>query len=240
MGTPPISWAEVAPGSVLMGSDDRSILFGGIGPRHEVSIGYRYKISMEPLEPNDAEDILNSQVAEIASESEWELAYSMGLISGGDGNSVEALADLSENYWGKACDGRPIVKKGSRNGIIRVWKSGKPTPSMMPIEKIQSSENSIKFRLVVRELTEWPNSPLLLPKRRDNSRIFREEAIISIFFGIIPSFAWAFFNASPTYISEGWLNLLFGGIFFGLFTGIFWRPRQPTWYVESGEMVRRP
>ena len=239
MGIPPVSWAEVSPGSVLMGSDDRSVLFGGIGPRHEVSIGYRYKISMEPVRPKDAEEILNSMVADIASESEWELAYSMGLISGGEGDPVEALADSTDDYWGKACDGRPIVKKGSRTRIIRVWSSGKATPSIMSKDKLPSSENSIKLRLVVRDSTEWPINPPLLPKRRDNSRIFREEAIISILFGIIPSFAWAFFNASPTYIAEGWFNLVFGGVFFGLFTGIFWRPRQPTWHVESGEMVQR-
>ena len=33
-----IEWADVKPGMVVMGSADRSILFGGIGPRHEVSI----------------------------------------------------------------------------------------------------------------------------------------------------------------------------------------------------------
>ena len=35
---PQISWVSVEPGSVMVGSDDRTILFGGMGPRHEVAI----------------------------------------------------------------------------------------------------------------------------------------------------------------------------------------------------------
>ena len=45
-----IPWVSVEPGSVLVGSDDRSILFGGIGPRHEVNIDYSFRISERPLD----------------------------------------------------------------------------------------------------------------------------------------------------------------------------------------------
>ncbi len=71
----PVSWVEVEPGSVLVGSDNRAIIFGGIGPRHEVSIGYRFRISAEPIEPSVAEDLIKYSWAEVASESEWELAH---------------------------------------------------------------------------------------------------------------------------------------------------------------------
>ena len=46
--------------------------------------------------------------------------------------------------------------------------------------------------------------------------------------------AWALFNASPGYIAEGWLNLVLGGVFLGLSTGIFWRPRTPTFKEVDG------
>tara|TARA_Y100001960_G_C14357988_1_gene672876 strand:- start:334 stop:594 length:261 start_codon:yes stop_codon:yes gene_type:complete len=75
-----------------------------------------------------------------------------------------------------------------------------------------------------------------MPENPGNSRLFKEEALICLFAGILPSFFWAFFNASPDYIRNGWLNLIIGGVFFGLLTIVFWRPRQPTWYLVSGEM----
>jgi hypothetical protein len=75
--------------------------------------------------------------------------------------------------------------------------------------------------------SEWS---LAMP---DKYRLLSEELIISLIFGIIPSFIWASFNASPGYISEGWLNLIFGGLFIGVFTIIFWRPRTKTWTVDQ-------
>jgi hypothetical protein len=40
-----IQWINVNPGKVFIGSDNRSILFGGIGPRHEIKIDYEFEIS---------------------------------------------------------------------------------------------------------------------------------------------------------------------------------------------------
>lgn len=238
MGPSPIIWADVQPGSVTMGSDDRSILFGGIGPRHEVSLGYRYKISVRPMSLSEADAIIESMSAEVASESEWELAYSRGLISG-DGNSVEILADHAENYWGKQCDGRPLVKGEEAPRMLRVWRSGTASPSFAFPGNSEGRLEGAKIRLVIRDSPRWSPNPPGLPLRRDNLRLLLEEALISLVIGIIPSFFWAYYNASPSYISEGWLNLIFGGVFFGALTGIFWRPRQPTWYHESGEMIPR-
>ena len=63
-----IEWTDVKPGMVVMGSANRSILFGGIGPRHEVSIGYRFKIARLPVPPSEALKIIQSSEADIASE----------------------------------------------------------------------------------------------------------------------------------------------------------------------------
>ena len=103
-----IHWVSVEPGSVVLGSDNRSILFGGIGPRHEVSIDYPFRISESPLDIEEISSIEQNSGMEIASDSEWQLAYSRGLLSGVDGSS-ESLADSAIDYWGKACDGRPFV-----------------------------------------------------------------------------------------------------------------------------------
>ena len=236
LGSPVTTWVQVKPGSILVGSNNRSVLFGGMGPRHEVTTNYRFQISQNPVEVEEAKLLIESMGAEIASESEWELAYSQALISG-DAGTVEELADLTDNYWGKACDGRPFVKQGSNPRMFRTWRfNGEVAPSISWNINWKADIDRIHLRLVIRESLEWPSNPLRLPHSVNKMRVLREEILISLILGIIPSFAWAYFNASPTYIYEGWLNLVFGGIFFGIFTGIFWRPRQPTWFERGGEM----
>ena len=66
-----VEWADVEPGSVLMGSDNRSVLFGGVGPKHEVVIKYPFRISIRPVPLIEAHRMMESSEVEIASESEW-------------------------------------------------------------------------------------------------------------------------------------------------------------------------
>ena len=91
-----IPWVSVEPGSTMVGSDKRSILFGGIGPRHEVKIDYPFRISARPLDFEEVARIERNSGMEIASDSEWQLAYSRGLLSGVDGSS-ESLAASSQD-----------------------------------------------------------------------------------------------------------------------------------------------
>ena len=53
-----IEWVPVVPGRTEIGSDNRSILFGGIGPKHMVEIRYGYSIAKHPLPILEAEKIL--------------------------------------------------------------------------------------------------------------------------------------------------------------------------------------
>ncbi len=230
-----IPWVFVEPGSVLVGSDNRSILFGGIGPRHEVNIDYPFRISKRPLNFEEVSMIEKSSVMEIVSDSEWELAYSRGLLSGVDGFS-ESLADSTRDYWGKACDGRPFVEDSNSPKLIRRWKSGKAETLTAFVQRGTDEKISDGVRVVVREHSGWNENPLCIPNRRNHSKVILEEMTICLIFGILPSFVWALFNASPGYIREGWLNLILGGVFIGMFTMLFWRPRQPTWYIESSRM----
>ena len=68
-----IPWVSVEPGSPMVGSDKRSILFGGIGPRHEVKIEYPFRISAWPLDFEVVGRFERNSVMEIASDSEWQL-----------------------------------------------------------------------------------------------------------------------------------------------------------------------
>lgn len=228
-------WSDVEPGGVTIGSDRRSVIFGGMGPRHQVHIRYNFKISKTLIEAKQASRIIRETSAEKASESEWELAHSRGLVSGEEGE-VELLADSASNYWGKVCDGRPHFGDKGSPKISRKWQRGKPKTTILFSDM---PDLEAKVRLVIRDECDWDGGNPSLPSKADSSRILLEEALISLFFGIIPSFGWAYFNASPGYIMEGWLNLLFGGIFFGVFTIIFWRPKQPTWKIEGDKMVRK-
>ena len=231
-----IHWVSVEPGSVLVGSDNRSILFGGIGPRHEVSIEYPFRISGRTFDLEEIASIEQNSDMEIASDSEWELAYSRGLLSGVDGSS-ESLADSAIDYWGKACDGRPFINDDNSPTLIRRWKSGKAQTLTVYSSGRTGEPIAGKVRLVLRGKSGWSENPPCIPNRRNRTNLIFEEILICTIVGILPSFVWAFFNASPDYIREGWLNLLLGGVFFGLFTMLFWRPRQPTWHIESDRMT---
>ena len=56
-----VEWVPVVPGRAEIGSDNRSILFGGIGPKHMVEIGYRYSIAKYPVAIAEAEKLLESK-----------------------------------------------------------------------------------------------------------------------------------------------------------------------------------
>ena len=86
-----IEWVSVAPGRTEIGSDNRSILFGGIGPKHMAEISYRYSITKHPILIEEAEKIIQSKEASLASESEWQLAVDQGAIFGNE--ELEKLSD---------------------------------------------------------------------------------------------------------------------------------------------------
>ncbi|MDC0047586.1 hypothetical protein OAJ29_01095 [Euryarchaeota archaeon] len=221
-----IQWVTVEPGEVFIGSDNRSVLFGGIGPRHEIKTNYSFEISFFPVNYEIAELALQNEDCFVASESEWSLAMDKKLISGE--NEVEELSDrIRGSYWSKYCDGRPFIEENWLMKVSRSWSNG--TPSITSIPKGEGC----KYLRLVKRTKVWghDSSAPKLPESSDKSNLLFEELLISLIIGIIPSFIWAYFNASTGYISEGWLNLVFGGLFIGVFTVIFWRPRTKSWRV---------
>jgi hypothetical protein len=225
-----LDWVQVSPGSATLGSNDRSILGGGGPPRHQVKISKSFEISKNPVPANIALEMIKSGEAEVASESEWAVSNAQGQIYAELG-TIETLADSASNYWGKPCDGRPWKEDGEiRARRVRVWSERGILESTRPIEIADSHP----LRLVRRE-SKYSETPIRLPGAGDATRILKQEAVICLATGILPSFIWAWFNASPGYIAEGWLNLVMGGVFFGLSTAILWRPKTPTYIqTESG------
>lgn len=220
-----IEWVPIAPGRTEIGSDNRSILFGGIGPKHMVEICYRYSIAKHPIPIEDADNIIQSKEADLASESEWKLALDQEAITGNQ--ELEKLSDCCKgHYWSKALDGRPHLIDDWTFHIAKQWSSGKPTTRLLAKDSIEP-----KFaRLVKREEeSEFGENPQRLPANRDTVSLLKEELVIAIIVGIIPSFVWAYFNASEGYIQTGWPGLVFGGIILGLFSMIFWRPKTTSY-----------
>ena len=216
-----IEWVPVTPGRVEIGSDNRSILFGGVGPKHMVQIKYRYSITKHPVLIELAEKLIQSKEADLASESEWQLALDQGAITG-DGE-LEKLSDCCKgDYWGKALDGRPHFIDDWTFHIAKKWSSGKCKMSLLA-----KGSTEAKFaRLVKREHNfDLDLSPERLPTNRDITSLLKEEILIAITVGIIPSFVWAYFNASEGYIQTGWPGLVLGGIILGLSSMLFWRPK---------------
>ena len=67
-----IEWVSIPPGAVEMGSNNRSVLFGNLGPRHIFTINSPFEISKYPVESDLAREVLAQDEAHVASESEWE------------------------------------------------------------------------------------------------------------------------------------------------------------------------
>ena len=229
-----IEWIRVDPGSTYLGSNNRAIIFGAPGPRHEVTIQHSYEISKEAIPLSEALALCEASDLSISSESEWQLAYDRGLIR--EGKDIEVLEDrISSSYWGKVCDGRAFLTKGSSLEICREWVRNKASPRYLP-----PTASVRKLARMVRRGSRDKN-PIAprLPKSPPTRRILLEEISIIISLGIIPSFLWAHFNASPGYIESGWPGLILGGVILGILSGLFWRPKQPTWWADGSKMFPR-
>ncbi len=93
-----------------------------------------------------------------------------------------------------------------------------------------TERDALRVRLV--RAPEPTDNPPLIPQE-DKRPILVREALVALLIGIIPSFAWAWHYASTDYISNGWFNLVFGGLFIGVASGFVWRPRQPSYRVSE-------
>ena len=170
-----IQWVTVDPGKVFIGSDNRSVLFGGIGPRHEIKTNYSFEISYYPVNYEIAELALQNENCFVASESEWSLAMAKKLISGE--NEVEELSDrIRGSYWSKYCDGRPFIEDNWLMKVSRTWSDR--TPSITSIPKGEGG----KYLRLVKRTKVWNHDSSVpkLPESSDKSNLLFEELLISL------------------------------------------------------------
>ena len=180
----------------------------------------------------------------LPSESEWELAKSqLKDLTVMPNKHGELIADQPHvSYWGAPCNGSPWLESNSKSAGfgMQCTKSGKSTKgkSITPgISLHKSHKRNIKFRIVKLPKSHIDSSKRHLPSEFDRFEILKREIIIAILIGIIPSFIWAYFNASPGYIITGFGNLIMGGVFFSLFTGLIFRPRHSTLEINDDKII---
>ena len=210
-----IIWVPNDGGVVTIGGSRRGVLFGQLGPKHECLIP-SFEITSRVFNfkeihhmftgEGSIEDILLDHSLRFPTEGEWELAFRNEQLESTD--EIEILVDRisDRGYWGQPTDGRPKGPHGFQS--IRDWKTdnnGKPKPGLL----FEENENVV-FRLVRHQNSNnnWTNDGDILPSGPDPVRRFAEEITIATILGIIPSFVWAFFNASSGYIREGWPGLV--------------------------------
>lgn len=262
-----IEWIRVDPGTAWLGDNRGALMHAGNGPRHEIRIQNEFEISAEPITFAQWKELTGQAVAgensddpvnrltplmiesgligvqgnpRPPSEAEWALAAKQGAIGLG-AVQVEVLSDRPprSGYWGAPCDGRPWVPSIRAGGVsdhtahtTRVWRG---PGTMRGATPRGVSRPQMGFRLV--RSTKYEDG-LNMPPAPSQADLIIRESIIALLIGILPSFTWAYFNASPNYLSESWLNIAVGGIFFSLMTAFLWRPKTPSFSVTDGKMRR--
>ena len=174
-------------------------------------------------------------------QAEWQAARNQKALSLQNG-LTERLADApSSNNRGAMMDGRPrpnelLGPAAAQTAAIAVH------PRNDAITAITSVPLDRPLPKVVARLALSPvrsSEAKRVPEHTDRWRNVRSELLWTTILGIVPSFLIPILRGLGDYATEGWINLLFGGLCAGFFTGAIWRPRRPVLHyddVESSSM----
>ena len=260
-----LDFVKINAGDIHLGTNRGGLFFAADRPRHQVKIEYSFYISEKciPVEfwneifieeksiPNydkmthkDMErffELLNKKDQQfkyrLPSESEWELAKSKGILTNIPDKNGELLADQPHvSYWGAPCDGSPWLEKNPKAAGFSMQLI-KTRTSKKGFSHHKLHNENIRFRII--KLNHDPINTVsrTLPKEFDRLEILKREFLMAILIGIIPSFIWAYFNASPGYILTGFGNLILGGVFFSLITGLIIRPKHASLEFKQNNLI---
>ncbi|MBI19653.1 MAG: hypothetical protein CMB73_03665 [Euryarchaeota archaeon] len=166
---------------------------------------------------------------------EWKRAHDLGMISSSP-NNVEVLADSAfSNFRGAHMDGSPRLEAmigplSSQKAGLQVHPRNQNEFATSAVPQDRRLRNT-SLRLVISPKREVPTPKV--PNNSDFAKNVRTELLCTLFIGIIPSFLIPVLRGFGSYATEGWANLLFGGIVAGFVTGAVWRPRRPTVKIED-------
>lgn len=168
-------------------------------------------------------------------QAEWVVAVHQNLLNLSPG-LTERLADApASNHRGAMMDGRPRPSEwmgpaASQMAAIAVHPKQKDITAMTSVPHDRPLPKVVA-RLALTPIRE--GAPKRVPETTDRWANIRSEALWTTVLGIIPSFLIPILRGMGAYATEGWANLLFGGLCAGFLTGAVWRPRRPVLRYED-------
>ena len=261
-----LRFIRIEKSSIFLGTDKGGWVHANERPRHRVDLP-AYLILESPITKSqyakimgedDSSDelkdmITHQEISDLCyklsehfedevrrpSQAEWENARDLISLPCG---WTELLADeATGNHRGAPLDGRPRLNEmeGPLSGH-RVSQSAHPTRAGVYARVVTPGDRplpKVSFRLVVSPKREGEGKRV--PVNANLASNIRSELFWTTVLGIIPSFTIPILRGFGSYAIDGWANLLFGGLCAGFVTGAFWRPRRPTWALDSeGEVIR--
>ncbi len=164
----------------------------------------------------------------LAAREQKKLQLSQGL--------TERLADApASNHRGAMMDGRPrpnelLGPAASQMAAIAVHPRNSEITAMASVPQDRALPNVVA-RLALTPIRT--GSAKRVPDNTDVWKNVRTELLWTTVLGIIPSFLIPILRGMGSYATEGWVNLLFGGLCAGFFTGAIWRPQRPILQYED-------
>ena len=168
-------------------------------------------------------------------QAEWMAAVHQNLLNLESG-LTERLADApASNHRGAMMDGRPrpseiLGPAAAHMAAIAVHPKNTDITAMTSVPHDRPLPKVVA-RLVLTPVRE--GQPKRVPEQTDRWANLRSEVVWTTLLGIVPSFLIPIARGMGDYATEGWVNLLFGGLCAGFFTGALWRPRRPVLRYED-------
>ena len=181
------------------------------------------------------EDLPGSWEVRALTHAEWLVARKQKKLELNTG-FTERLADApSSNHRGAMMDGRPrpneiLGPAASQMAAVAVHPRNPEVTATTSVPHDRPLPNVVA-RLALTPVR--PDSAIRVPNNTDVWRNVRTELLWTTVLGIIPSFLIPVLRGMSAYATEGWVNLLFGGLCAGFFTGALWRPRRPVLRYED-------
>jgi hypothetical protein len=167
-------------------------------------------------------------------EAEWRHGHAQKVIHLNAG-LTERLADApASNYRGAMMDGRPrpneLLGPASSQAAAIAVHPRKPSVIAVTSVPLERPLPNVVARLVLSPVRT--GTAKRVPNNTDLWANVRSEVLWTTVLGIIPSFLIPVMRGMSAYATEGWANLLFGGLCAGFFTGAIWRPRRSVLTYE--------
>ena len=142
----------------------------------------------------------------------------------------------SNNNRGAPIDGRPRLDERVGSFMKRYRASIKSHPTKKGLTfrsqtPIFAPQADTYIRLVIRKIGS--SEGIIVPEEADLKAVFKQEILIAIMIGIVPSFLIPIFRGFSDYVLDGWVNLIFGGLCISFASAAIWRPKRPTWYLAD-------